>query len=448
MDYPERTMCDCCSQPTQPPQQPPSSDLDSRVTTHEPSPPVPRRSHQEERVPEHAALSGTIPSANDTNAPATEVLNSTLVSSVQSTSREMTTTKTPPKQTPPRTPQKHYVRTTPGSGALKSPVASQVISPHDTYEVIGETKTTYHLSNIRTGIKIAGGTAGNLKLMKSWFADAEEPTEEDRDRTNETPEPLGDYKLRTPLPSAQDVWESCGFVDKYTGLSRHWYTDNKTTTDVDHVFEVQSANRMMLLKFPFVNGQPDSRTSEVVECTRDYLRSLQNLNNTDSGLNRWWKGVAVKDWLSRYNQARVTGIRLRSEYDGLASVLRDRMRDATLKMRDPTSPHHWLQAAQVFKGKGLMVMNGVDVDSSLSSSNPTARKKTTDNTLPPPPPLPPTIDPILQYAPNYARNICREMGRSSYKLVDRLHDHDGEAFLDYSEALRDMIKAMDLPGAS
>ena len=422
---------------------PPSSsnvDASNVVVTREPLPPaeVPHSSsnQQEKRAADHVVFSDSLPAASDT-------LNSTIVS-VERATREITIS-TPSKQTPqtpPRTPsQKHYVRLTPGSGALKSPIASEVISPHDTYEVIKETKTTYQLSNIRTGIKIVGGTAGNLKLMKSWFEDAEEPTDADRDRTNETPEPLGDYKLRTPLPSASDVWDSCGFVDKYTGLSRQWYQSNKTTTDVDHVFEVQSANRMMLLKFPFVHGQPDDRADEVVECTRTYLRSLHNLNNTDSGLNRWWKGVAVKDWLSRYNQANATGIRLRSEYDGLASVLRDRMRDATLKMRDPTSPHHWLQEAQVFKGKGLVV-NDVDVDPS-HLPNPTTRKNTADSVLPPPP-----SDPILLYSPNYARNICREMGRSCYHLVDQLHDHDGEAFLDYSDALRDMIKAMDLPGAS
>ena len=430
-------MCDCCARTTNPPLLPPKNDVDLNVVTQEPVPPIPRPNQVEESdTANHVSVTKS-------NAPAVTAvtLHSTVVSSVPvEQSREVTTT--PSKQTPPRTPQKHYVRTTPGSGALKSPVASQVISPHDTYEVIGETKTTYHLANIRTGVKIAGGTAGNLKLMKSWFEDADEPTEEDRDRTNETPEPLGDYKLRTPLPSSHDVWESCGFVDKYTGLSRHWYMDNKTTTDVDHVLEVQSANRMMLLKFPFVNGQPNEKAQDVAECTREYLRSFYNLNNTDSGLNRWWKGVAVKDWLSRYNQANTTGIRLRSEYDGLASVLRDRMRDATLKMRDPTSPHHWLQEAQVFQGNGLMIVKNIEEDSSLSSSS-TIVKKSIDQAPPPPP-----NDPILHYAPNYARNICREMGRSSYKLVDCLHEHDGEAFLDYSEALRDMIKAMDLPGAS
>ena len=59
---------------------------------------------------------------------------------------------------------------------------------------------------------------------------------------------------------------------------------------------------------------------------------------------------------------------------------------------------------------------------------------------------PPPTDPVLPNTPNYARNIWREMGCPSYKLVDTLHEHDGEAFLDYSEALRDMMKAMDLKG--
>jgi hypothetical protein len=343
--------------------------------------------------------------------------------------------------------------------------------------ILSETKTTYQLANIRTGVKISGGTAGNLKNMKSWFEPPtdEPPTEGEIDTAEDTPEPEGDYNLRTPLPSADTVWERCGMVDRYTGHDREWYRAHQSSTDIDHMLEVQSANRTMLLQFPFLHGQPDSRAEGVVECAREYLRDLDNLNNTESGLNRWWKGVAVKDWHKRYHIAHLTGRPLRAEHDGLASVLRDCMKSVTQKMREMETANvaavrthpatrtststsiypatatstitsntlnaasatadpkvHWLESSHVFKGTPL--------DLVIDSTGPQTAFSVLD--------FAPAASQGAVAAPNYARRVCGEMGRSCFRLVDALDGRDGEAFLQYADALKDMAKAMDLPGSS
>lgn len=56
--------------------------------------------------------------------------------------------------------------------------------------------------------------------------------------------------------------------------NRSWYVQNNVNTDLDPIFEIQSANHAMILKFPFINGNPDQRCDELTNCTSNYLKSF------------------------------------------------------------------------------------------------------------------------------------------------------------------------------
>ena len=62
--------------------------------------------------------------------------------------------------------------------------------------------------------------------------------------------------------------------------------------DRDHIFEVHS--RTMLLPPNITVGDMGQLQTDGVNAMRGYLNSVGNMNNTDWGLNRWWKGVAVR----------------------------------------------------------------------------------------------------------------------------------------------------------
>ncbi len=97
---------------------------------------------------------------------------------------------------------------------------------------------------------------------------------------------------------------------------------------------------------------------------------------------------------------------------------------------------HWLESSRVFKGTPLDLV----VDSIHTASVLTFAPQTDGSAG--------AVGAVAVVAPNYARRVCREMGRSCFRLVDVLDGRDGEAFLDYADALKDMAKAMDLPGSS
>jgi hypothetical protein len=208
--------------------------------------------------------------------------------------------------------------------------------------------------------------------------------------------------------------------------NKSWYEQNNVNTDVDHIFEVQSANHAMILKFPFINGKSDERCNYLTKCTCDYLKSVSNLNNTDSGLNRWWKGSSVKIWRSVYQKSLNNGAIYSVEKSSLASIMRDTMKNKINKMESNDDEISWLAKSELFKYNGFIT----------EETNRFSVLNYSENECKP-----------IHYAPNFARNICKEMGISCNMLICFIEERgDGVAvFQDYSESLRNISKAMDLP---
>ncbi len=306
---------------------------------------------------------------------------------------------------------------------LASPSALLVLQEGAVYRVDSETKTSYRLSNIQTGHRIAADGVESTRLIprKLWFEELDgEPTQDEIDGAHDTPAhvPPDPYFLRGELPPTAIIWEAQDDEDKYTGNSREWYESKKVPVDRDHMLEVQTASMGMTEVFPTTGSAIDERAASVAEFSRSFLNSTPNLNNTDAALNRWFKGVAVSEFNRRYMASSATGRRMRSEIDGLASLLRDKMKVASEKNAE------WVSSNSLLQGRGVLV-EATDKFAAISSVS---------EDVPQP----------LKYAPRFARNIEKEMGSSLKNFVAHLNQSDDSTFLDYSEKLVEIGRKMDL----
>ena len=258
-----------------------------------------------------------------------------------------------------------------------------------------------------------------LRLMKDWFAKAEVPTEEARAEAVDThvarqPDP---FSLRsTHLPKLGLIWEANNHKDLYTNHAESWYTEHQPKKiDRDHVLEVQTAS--IAAEMAAIDLIEDEA---VIDTTRSYLNSISNLNNTDPSLNQWWKGVAVTEFNTRYRRSKHSNMPMRAEVDGLAPILRDKMRSAIRREVG------WLDRSEVCTGwrAELLPTSGFVV---IDEPTPMAEG----------------------YAPNWTRNIDREMGASIHRFIGTL-DEEGNgqgAFERWAEETRQVLIKMDLSGS-
>jgi len=315
------------------------------------------------------------------------------------------------------TPRK-YVRFTKAN--LASPSALLVLRSGSVYEVDSETPTSYRLKNALTGHRIAADGVEYTRLIpkKLWFDElTEPPSEEEVAGCHDTPKhtPSDPYSLRSVLPPLERIWEATNDLDVYTGRSRVFYERNMLGVDRDHVVEVQTASVAMVEVFPTSGKELNDDAVPVVKVTREFLNALPNLNNTDASLNRWFKGVAVSEFNRRYSSGQL----MRREVDGLASILRDKMRVASEKDAD------WVSNSVVFHGRGPVIAATGKFSAIVAVSD--------------------EVSQPLTYAPRFARSIEKEMGGRLNLLVEELEERDGQkGFLDYAEKLREVGRKMDI----
>ena len=179
---------------------------------------------------------------------------------------------------------------------------------------------------------------------------------------------------------------------------------------------------------PFIEGAPDQRANNSVKCAYEFLNGVHNLNNTDAGLNRDWKGRVITAWCRAYTTCqgdiRSMKSKLNREDISMASMLRDSMRLAA----EDKKP--WTKSKIVLDDR-------IFVEPTPRFSVISIEPGGGENYVP------------ERYAPNWARRIEKEMSKSAFSLVDLLHERDGEiGVMDFAESLKVICTSMDLTGSA
>lgn len=326
--------------------------------------------------------------------------------------------------------------------------------------MIGATKTTYQLKNLATGRRIGadGIEVSRFIPRKLWFEEVSEPSPESIALTEPTPfyQETDPYHLREPnLPSAVKIWDTNNGIDVYTTRTKEWYEMNGVATQRDHKLEVpahhgyprattmatrapppppwqprqiQIASLACLDAFPFIHGDPDPRAATSVTCAFKFLNGLGNLNNTDSGLNRDWKGRVVTSWCRAYTKSQGNSttmkVLLQREDIGMSSMLRDSMK-ASAKDNKP-----WTN------GK-IFLEDRIFLEPTRRFSVMCVEPGGGENRVP------------ERYAPNWARRVEKEMSRSVFAMVDILNERDGETGVDeLAESLKTISSVMSITGSA
>ena len=180
--------------------------------------------------------------------------------------------------------------------------------------------------------------------------------------------------------------------------------------------------------FPLKHGDPDPIASESVICARDFLNAVDNLNNTDAGINCHWKGRVTTKWCRAYTKAHGDTNQMKNIIDdddiGLASMLRDHMKTS-------------VNAAKRWTTSSVFLEDRVFVKPTRKFSVISLEAGGGDACVP------------VRHAPNWARRMEEEVGKSSVQLVDLFNEHDGETgFDEFAESLKVVSTAMKLPGSA
>ena len=192
--------------------------------------------------------------------------------------------------------------------------------------------------------------------------------------------------------------------------------------------QIQIASLACLDAFPFIHGDPDPRAATSVTCAYKFLNGLDNLNNTDAGLNREWKGRVVSSWCRAYtrsqgNNATMKAILERQDI-GMASMLRDNMKAAAKDNKPWTNGKIFLEDRIFLEPTRRFSVMSVDPGGGV-------------NRVP------------ERYAPNWTRRIEKDMANSVFAMVDLLHERDGETGVnEFAESLKVISTAMDLTGSA
>lgn len=303
-----------------------------------------------------------------------------------------------------------------------SPLALEVINHQDIYGVAGETKTCYHLFDLRRYSiskdmkRIGSGVGGRVQFRRAWFEPVPCPTLHELDEFADTMPQAEKYMLRkSNLPAEMLIWDVHGGVDRYTGRSREEYLRLQTSVQRDHVIEVQMLDSVLRVAFPWC-GYLCTEGIDVAEQVLfpflngqgEFRHDLLNLNNTEDILNQYWKGGAVHAWRRHFHNTNGDVALMRQRLGGdasLASLLRAIMRvDGKGQATEAISHGAW-------KAKGAHVQ--------------------------------------ASYRPAWTRAVDATMGFTGHKLLERLREHDGQShFLLVADVLEDMLRKMGLRGFS
>lgn len=109
--------------------------------------------------------------------------------------------------------------------------------------MIGETETTYQLTNLATGRRIGADGVEVFRFVprKMWFEEVPEPSAEEIAHTGPTPIFIkpDPYDLRElNLPPAVKIWDVNNHYDTYTARTKEWYDTNGVAIQRDHKLEV------------------------------------------------------------------------------------------------------------------------------------------------------------------------------------------------------------------
>lgn len=304
-------------------------------------------------------------------------------------------------------------------------------SPNNKWEVLSD--SPLRLGNARTGKRIGADSINCERFLprSEWFVDAHPPTPEEMEGLGEEPayrgsDPFG-LRNANAMPPVVQIWRATDDVDLYTGKHRRWYETHGTpgptggeVVDRDHIFEVQFADDALADANITVGDMGQSQTNGV-NAMRGYLNGVGNMNNTDWGLNRWWKGVAVRRWRMAYKKANGNAGRMVGSLGGdssLGGVLR-----ATLKEAKEAP---WMKQSYVCCPTTQFELR-VKNTPRFAVLEPSA--VACDILAPVQPPI---------YAPNWARRVTTEMSRRGWELYNDI-EHES-----ISESLRKVLKAAGL----
>ena len=165
-----------------------------------------------------------------------------------------------------------------------------------------------------------------------------------------------------------------------------------------------------------------------MKCAYEFLNGVHNLNNTDAGLNRDWKGRVITAWCRTYTTCQGDIRSMKSKLNrkdiSMASMLRDSMRLAAQDKKP------WTKSKIVLDDR-------IFVEPTPRFSVISIEPGGGENYVP------------ERYAPNWARRIEKEMSKSAFSLVDLLHERDGEiGVMDFAESLKVICTSMDLTGSA
>ena len=300
--------------------------------------------------------------------------------------------------------------------------AREVINEDDVYGIMHETKTCYHLFDLRRYStsqemkRISSGVGGRVQFRRAWFELVKCPTLHELDNFADTTPQQEKYKLRkSNLPKEVLIWDAHGGVDRFTGRLREEYARSKIAVQRDHVLEVQMLDTVLgnafawsghvsaegaevsqEVLFPFLNGQGEFR------------QDLLNLNNTEDILNQFWKGGAVRVWRKHFLNTNGDVALMRQRLGGdasLAGLLR-----TIMKVDGEGTPTEAI-CRGAWKAKGAHAQ--------------------------------------ASYRPAWARAVDSTMGFAGRKLLERLREHDGQShFLLVADGLEDMLRKMGLQAFS
>mmetsp|Transcript_3127 Transcript_3127/g.9041 ORF Transcript_3127/g.9041 Transcript_3127/m.9041 type:complete len:433 (-) Transcript_3127:517-1815(-) len=292
-------------------------------------------------------------------------------------------------------------------GSLKGHTfAAHLLRDDEVYLVAGQGRSTYQLLNARTRHPIG---EGKLRFLKEWFREVPPPLEEASPLTERSASrPMDPYGVGGLRPPSHEVWLARQDVDLYTGMTREQYDDLGFTVQVDYVIDPHVVDLALNECFPW--DGPESPLDPKCKRVRDevlhpflgatgeeFQQTMSNLNNTVDVLSHYWKGRTLKQWCSRFREARGDQTLLEELYPGqstLASLLRR-------VMKEPKRPGEW-------KGQYQEIQ--------------------------------------VRYNPTWARNVERRMGEVGRLLVGRLRDHEGgEPFDAVARELERIFVCMGLP---
>ena len=192
--------------------------------------------------------------------------------------------------------------------------------------------------------------------------------------------------------------------------------------DKDHIFEKQFAELALEDAMGCITlDDMNQHEIDAVDYVRVFLNGVGNMNNTDWGLNRYWKGVAVTSWISEYKAANGNTRVMAGNLDGdssLGGVLRTTLNN--------TSAKRWMQQSYVCCPTTQVELR-VKGTTKFAVLEPSA--VACDDLAPVQPPV---------FAPNWTRRVTTEMSPRGWKLCDDT-DH-----ADISESLRKVLKAAGL----